>query len=67
MYSGYSSKSAGVPFCLMALGVEKIPSIISEAEAPTEVVGNVLDLQSFGKLCSMPRPTLLKDFLSKAA
>src|SRR2546428_6110052 len=52
---------------LMALGVDRIPCIIFEADAPIEVVGNVLDLQSFGKLCSMPRPPLLEDFLSKAA
>ena len=52
---------------LMALGVDKIPCIVFEAEAPVEAVGNVLDPQSFGKLCSMPRPPLLKDYLSKAS
>lgn len=52
---------------LMAVGVDRIPCIIFEAEAPIEVVDNTLDLQSFGKLCAMPRPPLLKDFRSKAA
>jgi hypothetical protein len=52
---------------LMGLGVDKIPCIVFEAEAPTEVVGPVYDLQGFAKLCMMPRPPLLKDFLSKAS
>ncbi len=52
---------------LMALGVDRIPCIIFEAQAPVEVVGNVLDPQSFEVLKTMPRPPIMKDYFSKAA
>lgn len=52
---------------LIALGVDRIPCIVYEAEVPVEVVGNVIDLQSFEKLRQMKRPPLMMDFFSKTA
>jgi hypothetical protein len=62
IYNGYHRI-----YNLMALKVERIPCIIFEAQGPTEVVGNVLDIQSFEALKTMPRPPIMKDYFSKAA